>query len=178
MALAVAIVAALTTPRILIIRVATRLIPSHSALHLIKQRRTHGAPTNATECLLQRHNRFLRLLLQSVLLDELQRLHAFAAYQSIQLDSRQADSQQADTFLVVIFFLHCAQLEELRSQSSKTLRQAQGAYKQILAQQLGNGLLEQVQPLPLTSRQPDPLRLAVGIALDLRIYPSSKSSLL
>jgi len=40
--LAVAIIAALTTPRILIIRVATRLIPSHSALHLIKQRRTHA----------------------------------------------------------------------------------------------------------------------------------------
>src|SRR5690606_13309215 len=76
--LAVAVIATLATPRILIIRVATRLIPSHSALHLIKQRRTHGAPTHATECLSPRHNRFLRLLLQSVLLDEFQRLQTFA----------------------------------------------------------------------------------------------------
>ncbi|RMP65068.1 hypothetical protein ALQ18_05181 [Pseudomonas marginalis pv. marginalis] len=167
--LAVAIIAAFTTPRILIIRVATRLIPSHSALHLIKQRRTHGAPTNATECLLLRHNRFRRLLLQSVLFDKLRRHLAFTANQPIQLCARQSNGQQADTFFVVFFFLYRAQLEKLCTQSSKTLRQAQGADKQIAPEQLGNRLLEQIQASAIARRHPNPLGLAIFVALNLRL---------
>ncbi|RMU40499.1 hypothetical protein ALP29_05226 [Pseudomonas syringae pv. avii] len=165
--LAVAVIAALTTPRILIIRVATRLIPSHSALHLIKQRRTHGAPTNATECLLLRHNRFLRLLLQSVLFDKLCRYNTLSADQPIEFRAWQSNGQQADTFFVVFFFLYSAQLEKLCTQSSKTLRQAQGADEQIAAEQFGNGLFQQLQATAISRRQPDPLGLAVLVALDL-----------
>ena len=94
----------------------------------------------------------------------------FAAHQSIELDSRQTNGQQTDAFFVVFFFLYRTERKELRTQSSKTLRQAQGADEQIVAQQFRNRLLEQVQTLTVTRRQPDPLRLAIGIALDLRLY--------
>lgn len=49
-----------------------------------------------------------RLLLQSVLFDELCRYNAFTANQPIQLRARQSNGQQADTFIVMFFFLYRA----------------------------------------------------------------------
>ncbi|RMT76931.1 hypothetical protein ALP40_05465 [Pseudomonas viridiflava] len=66
--------------------------------------------------------------------------------------------------------LYGTQFEKLGAQSSQALRQAQGADKQIIAQQFGHRLLEQVQPSTITGRQPDTLRLAIGIALYLGLY--------
>ncbi|MCY1466297.1 hypothetical protein D9M71_845760 [compost metagenome] len=71
--------------------------------------------------------------MQSVLLDEFHRLQSFAAYQSIQLDPGQTNGQQTDAFFVVLFFLHRTEFEKLRTQSSESLRQAQGTDKQITA---------------------------------------------
>src|SRR5690606_34232554 len=48
--LAVAATAAAPRVLVVVVRVATRLVPSHSALHQIKRRRARGAPLNATEC--------------------------------------------------------------------------------------------------------------------------------
>src|SRR5690606_27298766 len=56
-AISTAAAPAATAPRILIVRVATRLIPSHSALHLIKRRRANGAPMNATNATTWRQSR-------------------------------------------------------------------------------------------------------------------------
>ena len=80
----------------------------------------YGAPTNATECLSQRHGRFARLLLQSVFFDEFQRLHPFAADQAIELGSRQAYVQQTGYLIVMLFLLHNSQFEELCTQSSRS----------------------------------------------------------
>src|ERR1700712_2304750 len=71
----------------------------------------------------------------------------------------------------MLFALHRSQLEKLGAQPGEALRQAQGANEQIVAQQLGNGLLEQVQATTITGRYPDSLRFAVGITLNLRLDP-------
>ncbi|RMN81584.1 hypothetical protein ALQ52_04413 [Pseudomonas cannabina pv. alisalensis] len=162
---------AFATPGILIIRVATRLIPSHSALHLIKQRRARGAPTNATECPGRPYKGFPVLLLQSVLLDELQRLQSFATHQTIEFNARYSHREQAGTLFIMRLALHRTQFKKLGTQPGKILRQMQSADKQIITQQLGNGLLEQIQSSSITGRQPDTLRLAIGIALYLGLYP-------
>ena len=76
-------------------------------------------------------------------------------------------AQQAAPFFIMLFTLHGTQGKELRAQAGKTLLQAQGTDKQIIPQQLGNRLANQLQATPIACRYPDPFRLAIGIALDL-----------
>src|SRR5690606_16658182 len=110
-------------------------------------------------------------LLQSVLLQKLSRPQSCAADQPIQLDARQSHGQNTVALLIVLFALHRAQVEKLRTQTRQGLRQTQGANKQVIAEQFSNRLAQQLETTAVARRQPDPLRLAFGIALDLRLDP-------
>jgi hypothetical protein len=57
----------------------------------------------------------MQALLQSVLLDKFLRLKPFTTHQPIQLNPRQAHSQQAATVFGMGFALYRTQIEELRT---------------------------------------------------------------
>src|SRR5690606_22251572 len=81
----------------------------------------------------------------------------------------QANLKKATALLVMRFGLYRTQAEQLRAHSRESLRQPQGADEQIVAQQLGDGLSQQIEPEALLRRNPHPPRNAIGIALDLRL---------
>src|SRR5690606_14395018 len=114
-------------PGVLVVRVATRLVPSHSDLHLIKLK---TRPRRAGPCYRSPRPAAKtagRALLQSVLREKVLRLQAFTTDQPIELGTRQADGQQRVPRLVVSLALHGIQCEELRPQPAQALRQAQRA---------------------------------------------------
>ena len=65
--------------------------------------------------------------------------------------------------------LHRAQFEQLGAQAPEPLGQAQGSDEQVLAEQLGDGLAQQVEAFAGLRRQPDAHRLAGVVALDVRL---------
>ena len=124
-------------------------------------------PANATESLKRAAKPPFQALLQSMLLQKLVWLKTFTADQAMQLDAWNTNLQHAAALLIMRFALYRAQFEQLSTQPAKRLRQAQRTHEQIIPEKLGDGLSQQIQPKPLTRRNPDSLRPAVGIALNL-----------
>ncbi len=87
----------------------------------------------------------------------------------MQLDTLQAHIKQTDALVVMGLGLHGPKVKQLRTHAPKLLRQSKRPDEEIVTEQLGNGLFQQVQPQPLLRRNPNPLRHTISIALDLRL---------